>query len=717
MQDRHSAYVMATRGGPPLATKAEAHAILTGKEEWRIRRFARPFVASALTTELFPMIGTSEHKANSVDWRARNHLECAMYPDGSGVRRLPLGLSRAACVRARIRDYQHQLQVCARHYADSFAEHQTLVKRWEQRVELRDAARRDSDSGTRYGPKRSDLDFALKEAEKAEKQALGASRFREQLMDEEGDRLGALACEAAAYAFGLPAAEWADAALGRVAPGSMAEGGSADDGSEYVGAAEAEQLSGCTCFRHPGSPLRSCRCGQSASGWQLLLRDVDEQDVAVTLGSVLFHARGHRLDAVLALSRVNHALRAAARSYVDAELRALAFSAHAGRAEFPRAEDAHNNIQKALHYDDSLLSHCEPPAGYLARATAGLEAAVASAPDRGTIGWSKPGPEAGYPAGDVVYTAKERYGDVTPLGSGVGVGVGSGVGSGAAHWGRLFGCLAGDFRSREAALDALQAHAARRAEVVEALPLSMRALAACQPSVARALPLGWPVRLLAALAKAGKARSLTASGVAMDSMARAFVAELVPGSCNGATSCMTSGMRAGPASSAPLSPSHAHAYGELAKRAKDAAVHLSNVHRVAKLVFLFESGRWRLADADSWLVDCGAGANLAARVLSRLPAKRAARPDLRPADERAAHFNAPDHDLHDHIGPCVLVKPPSPPACPRTTLNASRKRRVPPNPREATRDSRQRPISDCFSAAALAGHASSSSAGGAGNVE
>ena len=62
----------------------------------------------------------------------------------------------------------------------------------------------------------------------------------------------------------------------------------------------------------------------------------------------------------LALAAVNRGYRAAVKAWVDDQLKRTCFLGHYGRSEFPRGIDTHcGHKQRALHYDESVLSHCD----------------------------------------------------------------------------------------------------------------------------------------------------------------------------------------------------------------------------------------------------------------------------------------------------------------------------------------------------------------------
>ena len=91
---------------------------------------------------------------------------------------------------------------------------------------------------------------------------------------------------------------------------------------------------------------------------------------------------------------------------------------------------------------------------------------------------------------------------------------------------------------RNGAANEVRAHASKRPHVV--LPLSLRALAACHPRIARALPLRWPLRYASALAKA----VLMRPRVTAHELAQAFVEVAAPGLTRTQQGCWKKGCTA-----------------------------------------------------------------------------------------------------------------------------------------------------------------------------
>ena len=90
-------------------------------------------------------------------------------------------------------------------------------------------------------------------------------------------------------------------------------------------------------------------------------------------------------------------------------------------------------------------------------------------------------------------------------------------------------------RSRNTAADHMQELVVQRAQI--RLPLSLRALAALHPHIARALPLRWSLHLLGALAKV----MCGAPRASLDAVARELVAAEVPGLLEHQHGCLRAG--------------------------------------------------------------------------------------------------------------------------------------------------------------------------------
>ena len=119
----------------------------------------------------------------------------------------------------------------------------------------------------------------------------------------------------------------------------------------------------------------------------------------------------------------------------------------------------------------------------------------------------------------------------------------------------------------------LAAHCAKRAS---ALPLSLRALAACHPHTARALPLRWPLRLLGALAKLVDRRPRAV----IDEVSRLMVELLAPGVTPHQRGCAEAcGLAQAPAVKA-----------RQRKVASEDGICVANFRRVAKLLLSHSAG-------------------------------------------------------------------------------------------------------------------------------
>ena len=334
---------------------------------------------------------------------------------------------------------------------------------------------------------------------------------------------------------GLEAATWAEAALGR-SPAAHANGAS------VVGAAAR------------------------------LLDDVDDLGVSVGLSSLLASVQSEGratawratpyasqwwtvdvLSVVLALGAVCHDFRSAIRAWVGATLAQLDFSEHAQRCEFPRDADSHNGIQRPLHYDESVLSYVEPQAQYVMRTLATLD--LETRDDEFKLRWIAS-------TGSATLRAIWPFKDCE-----LRCEAGGSIAVEPSHPARAR-------KLRRALEEEVRAHAAKRAGRV--MPLSLLALAACHPHTARALPLHWPLRLLAAMAKV----ALRRPRATIDAVARSFVEVVAPGVTR--TQCKSLGpgptLKDGPILKAKR------------KAALDDGITVAMVLRVVRCLLQFQSG-------------------------------------------------------------------------------------------------------------------------------
>ena len=402
------------------------------------------------------------------------------------------------------------------------------------------------------GPRKRDLQEAAKQAHEAvlrAKRHTAAVDGRRKNADQELDTY----CECIKAArVGLAAAEWADAAL----------------------ASAAAAADGVQC------------------GAMQLLEDVDDAGVPIGLALVLaavqrdnraWRAMPHcspwftvsPLSVVLGLAAVSHAYRSSVRAWVSAQLDALDFARLAQRDEFPRSESTNPGSFQQLHYDESVLSFCEPRGACDERRILASRERSRERVQAIEEQLRKPREEldfprfhencgmASTPSAELLATQvrlADEYFD---------------------HWRQE---LASELK-RDACLEAsVLAHAAKRATVM--LPFSLRALAACHQHTARALPVRWPLRLLSALAKVAVRRPRAR----IDEVARAFVVVVAPGATK--TQQGIYGM------SGKMS---AQKRREV-RRSTDDGLTVANVHRVAKLLMRYSAGPgWSLAPENAFL--------------------------------------------------------------------------------------------------------------------
>ena len=252
--------------------------------------------------------------------------------------------------------------------------------------------------------------------------------------------------------------------------------------------------------------------------FDLLLQESDERGLPATMLLVLELGLGKHLLGLLALAGTSRGLRRAVDAHVTERCAGINSGVRAfcnghelsARCEWPREPDdaspSGHGVQRALHYDDSVLSHAEPREEYLARGLVRCEAWIASdAPEAiqarlnhlyGILGLQ----DANNAVGHAKMCEAKAKEEVRVEGGEDALRALS-----AAQNERLLAESRVEYRktfdspSRNPAADTFRTHAKLRARIQ--LPLSLRALAVVLPHVARSLPLRWSPRLLGALAK------------------------------------------------------------------------------------------------------------------------------------------------------------------------------------------------------------------------
>ena len=241
--------------------------------------------------------------------------------------------------------------------------------------------------------------------------------------------------------------------------------------------------------------------------FDLLLHESDERGLPATMLLVLELGLRNHLLGLLALAGTSRGLRRAVDAHVTERCAGINGHDLSARCEWPREpDDLGRGVQRALHYDDSVLSHAEPREEYLARGLVRCEAWIASNEPRarqarinhldGILDLSdanskvelakmceaKAKEEVSVEGGEDALRALSAAQNERSLAE-----------DRVQHM-QMF-----DSPSRNPAADTFRTHAKLRARIQ--LPLSLRALAVVLPHVARSLPLRWSLRLLGALAK------------------------------------------------------------------------------------------------------------------------------------------------------------------------------------------------------------------------
>ena len=103
--------------------------------------------------------------------------------------------------------------------------------------------------------------------------------------------------------------------------------------------------------------------------FDLLLHESDERGLPATMLLVLELGLRDHLLGLLALAGTSRGLRRAVDAHVTERCAGINGHDLSARCEWPREpDDLGHGVQRALHYDDSVLSHAEPREEYLARA-------------------------------------------------------------------------------------------------------------------------------------------------------------------------------------------------------------------------------------------------------------------------------------------------------------------------------------------------------------
>ena len=506
---------------------------------------------------------------------------------------------------------------------------------------------------TLFGPKKRDLKDATERAYAKRQWARGSMKRLEKEYDELTDWTTYLDRKCVkAVQIGLTAAEWAHAVLATGASASAADGGprgalclleDVDDTGVPVGLGLVLATAKLDSGASQGTPQRS-------TCWSKYEK-VDPLSDRRTLSA---------LSVVLALAGVCHAYRDAVRTWVGVQLRGLDFAALAQREEFPRIENKISGQFQPLHYDESVLSYCEPRGdgdgrriaashqSSLAR-IAELEAKVEK-PDMvlGDI------PLHAFPtnAFDATQFAPElTHDELYAWMVSYKTRQDSYMASNREQWRKD---IVAERRKATGIEASVRAHATKRAVV--ALPLALRALAACHPHTARALPLRWPLRLLSALAKV----ALRRPRAPIDEVARAFVAVVAPGATKtqeGVCQYVSPGCSKIPEQKL-----------REVRKASDDGYSVANVHRVTRLLLRYSTGHgWSVAEESQFLkgdVDIESmtirwqaddpSVVLAANLVGRLPDKHGLR---RERTERGWNKDEEDCVFEDEVD-AVRATPP-----------------------------------------------------------
>ena len=370
------------------------------------------------------------------------------------------------------------------------------------------------------GPKKRDLDDERRRAEKHAIALLGEQKRAESQLELCVAQAKRFALCVKAAQIGVAPAEWADAALSCIESMPTDKYTRAWDG---YGQWEGSQAARRWCSR---KDVRAEHLTCEPPPWLRLMDAVDDIGVPVGLAGILaavrhcqrarewegprpYCSRWHTtdvLDTVLSLLAVNHAFRQAVGSWVDAELRGTKFADYGSpRDEWPRGDDSHNGLHKPMHYDDSLLSYCEPSASYLTRTLmvarrelGAYQVRLITAEIETDVEQDLEPEEKKRQHQPYLDHLRQEHSRIAPL------------------------FIRGSQMECE-----VRAHALKRGHAV--LTLSMRALAACHPGTARALPLRWPLRFISALAKVAMKRPRAT----IDQVAQGFVQVAAPGLTRG----------------------------------------------------------------------------------------------------------------------------------------------------------------------------------------
>jgi len=242
----------------------------------------------------------------------------------------------------------------------------------------------------------------------------------------------------------------------------------------------------------------------------------DEDGVPLVLALAMPHA-GHEL--LLTLASTSRALRCRAASLVDSRLCALSFADSRGRVEYPREPES--CAYRPLHYHDSLLALCEDAQMQLAAGLAAVDADVATL-ERGLGVLTALAPDVD--ADSLANLATLSLGSPPNLDAAQKAQLVESLGV-AARWEIPEACLVSRLRDQAhvvrgaTAIKAnLRALLAKRRDVSPTLP--QRCLAAFQPAVARALPLGWRPEIAGAIVKIAAQRP----GVKIGTLLRTLLA-------------------------------------------------------------------------------------------------------------------------------------------------------------------------------------------------
>ena len=394
----------------------------------------------------------------------------------------PAGTSRLELVQERYDFAQRKLERANAVKSKATAMRDAANASYTQAIECYGQAARDYMAYTYVGPKKSDLkdhEDRMLIVARAKKTIVESS---EEALDDAGEECFRFRRCVKAARVGLEAATWAEAAL-TSSPAAHMNGESAVVATLPLDV--ADDLGVPIALSHLFASVQSEGRGKA---WKATPGSSNCFTVDV-------------LSVVLALGGVSRDFRSAVRAWVNAKLTQLDFTEHVQRCEFPREADSHNNIQAPLHYDESVLSYVEAHAHYVTRTLATLDLEACS---EYQLRWTAS-------AGSAMLRATWPFRDAELC----------------CEMGGSFAVeppnLARADRLRRALEDEVHAHAAKRAGRV--MPLSLLALAACHPHTARALPLHWPLRLLAAMAKV----ALRRPRASIDAVAQSFVEVVAPG--------------------------------------------------------------------------------------------------------------------------------------------------------------------------------------------